>query len=190
MVETISKKALTKNKILNAALVMFQKEGFLGAGMRGFMKQAGLTIGGFYTHFKSKEDLFVKVVSEMFLKYRTQTDEKLNGLEGRSWVEQFLELYLGEKHKDAKLSEGALHLIAVDIPRVGTAARRNFEIELKVSLSRIEHHLKIAKHPKPRETAILIMSLLIGGTSLSDAVQTKELSAEILKACRNTVLES
>lgn len=175
-----SKEQGTRKKILSAATQTFKKKGYSGAGVREIMKNAGLTIGGFYSYFKSKEDLLCQVLQETLKEYREQTDEKLANKNGLAWLNVFIELYLGESHRDSLDRGCSLPSLIGDLPRIGGKSRMKFEGEFKLTLSRLGSHFS----QPPEASAIALLALCLGGLSLARGVKDKEFSNEILRSCR------
>ena len=68
----VEQKAETHERIIEAAARSFREHGSEGQGVARLMKDAGLTHGGFYRHFESKEDLYVDAITKAFKRRRTE----------------------------------------------------------------------------------------------------------------------
>lgn len=88
----------TRRRILDAAARRFREDGFDGAGIASIMADAGLTHGGFGSHFSSKRDLIDAVIRDGFDRAGERLDEMLAGLEGRAFLRAFVDAYLGTEH--------------------------------------------------------------------------------------------
>src|SRR5208337_3926131 len=82
----------TRAKILRAACRVFRRQGYHAAGVDKVMEEAGLTAGGFYAHFASKEALLAEALAPAAA--GALRDEPIEHLTGRAWAEAFVERYL------------------------------------------------------------------------------------------------
>ena len=99
----------TRAKILRAAGKVFRRQGYHAAGVDKVMEEAGLTAGGFYAHFGSKEALLAETLAPASAS--ALRDEPIEHLTGRAWAEAFVERYLGpaQPHQDrGRVSSAAL----------------------------------------------------------------------------------
>ena len=94
-------KEQTRAKILRAAGRVFRRQGYHAAGVDKVMEEAGLTAGGFYAHFGSKEALLAETLGPAAAEAGAARDKDLEGVAGDAWVEAFVERYLspGHRHK-------------------------------------------------------------------------------------------
>ncbi len=109
-----SHKPKTRIRIVNAASALFKKHGFENVTIDQVMAAAGLTRGGFYAHFKNKEDLFVACVENGMSLLSSPVLAKLRKAElsGDDWVTSFAELYLSRVHIDNPDTPCAIFQIA------------------------------------------------------------------------------
>src|SRR3954471_13811514 len=91
-------KEQTRAKILRAAGKVFRRLGYHAAGVDKVMEEAGLTAGGFYAHFGSKEALLAEVLTPAAAEARVPLDPDLDGVAGRARLEAFVESYLSRSH--------------------------------------------------------------------------------------------
>lgn len=179
-----SKKDQTHLRILEAAGKLMREQGYAGAGLQKIMNSAGLTVGGFYAHFQSKERLFANVISDSFRQTRENIARAVGNTSGRAWVKGVISEYLSPNHRTDIAGGCPMPALLSEIPRAGAAARQVFEKEFKVSLERFRERLE----EKNYQHAQVIMALMVGGISLARAVQDDGLADEILKSCREAAL--
>lgn len=119
-------KAKTREKIVRAALRRFNADGFAAATIDGIMADAGLTRGGFYAHFASKEELFAAAVARS--RRASPLIEAVPRLvaEGRLSVASVAEAYLCDLHRFDPEDGCALVATAADVIRAGEAARASY----------------------------------------------------------------
>src|SRR3954471_10083763 len=91
-------KEQTRAKILRAAGKVFRREGYHAAGVDKVMEEAGLTAGGFYAHFGSKEALLAETLARAAAAAGVPLDEDLEGLAGPARLQAFVESYLSRAH--------------------------------------------------------------------------------------------
>ena len=120
-------KAQNHENILSVAARSFREHGGDSSGIGTVMKKVGLTKGGFYRHFKSKDDLFVEAVARAF-------DEMGNGMvetaksapEGRA-LRAMIERYLSVRHANSPGSGCVLSALAPEFARKPVSVRRRIE---------------------------------------------------------------
>ena len=84
---TATKGSKTRQRILQAAAARFRRQGYVETSVNQVMRDAGLTHGGFYAHFPSKEDLFAEAVRHATDESGDWLESQVEGLEGGAWVE-------------------------------------------------------------------------------------------------------
>ncbi|KJE33910.1 TetR family transcriptional regulator [Thalassospira sp. HJ] len=204
-------KAKTRIRIVNAASAFFKKYGFENVTIDQVMAAAGLTRGGFYAHFKNKEDLFVACVESGMSLLSSPVLAKLRKAEkqGKDWVTSFAELYLSKVHIENPDLGCALPTLSAEVSRSGDLARAAFSKLVDQASGRLGW--KLAKEdgvpgmdkPIPvdgeaeqpdlpdgyREEATSMLAMMVGAVVLSRAVD--ETTAEdILAATRSTILQA
>ena len=91
-------KEQTRKKIVETAGRIFRRNGYHASGVDKVMEEAGLTSGGFYSHFSSKQALLAAALTEAGSESRQRVEKGIRGLSGRAWVKGFLGCYLDRKH--------------------------------------------------------------------------------------------
>jgi TetR/AcrR family transcriptional regulator, transcriptional repressor for nem operon len=169
-------KEATRQRIVEIAAAEFRRNGIEGIGVADLMAKAGLTHGGFYSHFKSKEDLVRAAMHEAASKsgFRRIAEE------GGS-LEELVRTYLRPELCDAPERGCAIAALVSEIGRHSLDTRK----ELTASVERLtgiiaERLPKGATHR--RKTAIGIFSAMMGALQLARSVSDKELSKQILEA--------
>jgi TetR/AcrR family transcriptional repressor of nem operon len=168
-----AEKALTHSKIVSVAAKRFRERGLEGIGVADVMKEAGSSVGGFYKHFVSRDELVIEALAEAFkdLDRWEREAEDLPAL---------LRFYLGEQHCDRPGAGCAITALAGDVRHASSGVRTVFTERVKHSLSYTADHMEGGDAESRRPRAILLLSAGIGGLSLARAVNDKALSREIL----------
>lgn len=176
-----AEKNLTHSKIVSVAAKRFRERGLEGIGVADVMKQAGSSVGGFYKHFGSRDELVIESLAEAFkdLDRWEQEAEDLPAL---------LRFYLGEEHCDCPGEGCAITALAGDVRHASTGIRTVFTQRVKHSLGYSTDRLEGGDAKLRRSRAILLLSAGIGGLSLARAVNDKALSREILAALREQLI--
>ena len=95
-------KARTRQKVLDEAAKAIREEGPHRLGVAGVMARAGLTHGGFYAHFPSKEAFVADAVAHMFEGGPTAMLEKVRGQPPRQALTGYIDFYLSRAHRDSR----------------------------------------------------------------------------------------
>jgi TetR/AcrR family transcriptional regulator, transcriptional repressor for nem operon len=94
-----AEKAKTHKRIVSIASKKFREEGLAGVGIAELMKEAGLTVGGFYKHFDSRDDLVAEAVSSAFGGWKRRVDAAASGGPSVS-LAKLIDNHLNEAHRD------------------------------------------------------------------------------------------
>jgi TetR/AcrR family transcriptional regulator, transcriptional repressor for nem operon len=172
------KAAENRQRIVEIASRMFREDGFDRAGIDAIMKAAGLTHGGFYCHFGSKEELAAEAVISALKR----------SLEKQSRHETLSDLvhaYLTEQHWASRANGCAVAALGADIARQGNGVRSCVTAYLRALLDQIVHLMKGGSASGRRKRAITILCGMVGALTLARAVNDAALSQEILEAARD-----
>jgi TetR/AcrR family transcriptional repressor of nem operon len=177
---TRERAAAHRQRILDVAGALFRERGFDGVGVADIMKGAGLTHGGFYGHFDSKDDLAAESCAAVF--GREGWAERLAGSPDPSFS-ALVRGYLSPRHRDEPGRGCLLAAAGSEASRQPRSVRRTFTEGL---LGRVETLRKLlpGSAAARREKALATMSGLVGALMLSRAVDDPKLSDEILEAAR------
>lgn len=162
---------------------MFRERGYEGVGVDSIMNEAGLTAGGFYAHFDSKEALFAEAIETALAEGRSARDGQSSALAGMDPLQALIKGYLSRMHRDQPAAGCPLPSLTPDVARSGEATRESYEQQFLRYLAAIEAILPEGTKHK-RETALGIAAQCIGGLMIARAVKDEKLSDQILKAGR------
>jgi TetR/AcrR family transcriptional repressor of nem operon len=182
---TADHKQKTRARILRAAGRLFRKRGIAATGVDTVMAAAGLTAGGFYAHFRSKDALVLEAIEAAGEDSYTSWYGRIEHLRGRAWAEAMFELYLSEEHRDALGNGCVLPSLGADVARGKPAGRARFERRVRGLFDYVTERTQ-AELGVTRAEVVAAIALAVGGLLLARAVQTEELSAEILRAARES----
>lgn len=182
MNQKTEQKQKSHEAILMSAATLLLERGIRASSIMDVMKGAGLTVGGFYGHFDSKEHLFTETI-------RSTAQTMWKGLLQRAAADtsrpaalSVLERYLSRKHRDSVESGCPLPSITPEVAREGEPYRGVLEGELGGFVQSFAD--MIGSGTGSREKALALISLMYGALSLSRAVRGTRLADEILEAAR------
>jgi TetR/AcrR family transcriptional repressor of nem operon len=178
----VEQKAETREGILTSAARLVRRKGIGGASVEAVMRGAGLTVGGFYAHFRSKEALVDAALERTMAQSRERLFKGLEADPPKTRLERIVRRYLSPAQRDA--GDEGCPLPAV-VGEVATTAPEHAEV-LEAELGRFAEALaqNLPAESSRRTHALGLIALLYGGLSLARAVKGTALSDELLKACR------
>jgi TetR/AcrR family transcriptional repressor of nem operon len=174
---------INREKILEVAGTLFRERGYDGIGVVDIMKRAGLTHGGFYGHFASKDGLAAEITSHVLGRERWL--ERLTGSPNPS-LSDVVRKYLTPRHRDDAGHGCLLAALGADVARQPRSVRHAFTEGLRGRLDALAHVLP-GRAAARRRKALATMAGLVGALVLSRAVDDPELSNEILDATAATL---
>jgi TetR/AcrR family transcriptional repressor of nem operon len=180
MNQKTKQKQESREAIAASAASLLRQRGIKASSVMDVMKGAGLTVGGFYNHFDSKEDLFVETLQKAA---RASWDRLLHSAKGdspRSRTLSVIRSYLSRKHRNCKDEGCLLPSTAPEVAREGGPYRSAFEQELSRFIKSFA--IMLDAGPESREKAVGLIALMYGALSLSRAVEGTRLSDEFLQA--------
>jgi TetR/AcrR family transcriptional repressor of nem operon len=187
---TADHKEKTRRRILDAASVVFRRKGFQGGSVDDVMAEAGLTAGGFYAHFSSKDELFAEAMRQAITDARVIRGADDESRIGAERIRSITRKYLSRAHR-AMVEEGCMMPpLLAELARQDEPARRGFEQKLVEIAKALEPHVSAAAEPADPDRAYAILATLIGGMTLARAAADEKLSDRILAACRRLINDS
>lgn len=182
-------KTETRGRILDAAARLFRENGYDGVGVDAIMSEVGLTAGGFYSHFPSKEALFCEAMATALAPGKTLRATASSQTAGTDPLVALIKGYLSRAHRDS-VGEGCpLPTLTTDVARKSDATRESYEQQFRRYVDEMESLLP-EDSPHARELALAVVAQCVGGLMLSRAVKDQKLSDHILKSCRDAALKS
>ncbi|MGA2612501.1 MAG: TetR/AcrR family transcriptional regulator [Spirochaetia bacterium] len=177
-----SRKDRTRQKIEGAAARLLRRDGIKGASVRKVMAAAGLTGGGFYAHFSSKERLMQDAFSWAAREKRKLLAVSLGDARGASYVERFLRAYLTRDHRDNPQTGCPYAALLSELPRSGRAVRARVRAEFSRGVKAFADRLEGRSPTEARRMAILTLCLAFGALSMSRTLAGYPEADELLEA--------
>src|SRR5262249_11358533 len=155
-------------RIVNTAAKLFREHGFDGIGVADIMKSAGLTHGGFYGHFASKDDLAAEASARALEKSLARWDALAKA--DRNPLEAIVASYLSEAHRDRPGSGCAIAALGSDAARQGAGVRRAVTVGLEKLVERLAH-LFPGRPKEKRQRALAGFAAMVGAVVMARAVE-------------------
>jgi TetR/AcrR family transcriptional repressor of nem operon len=165
--------AENRSRILEAAGRLFRASGFDAISVADVMKAAGLTHGGFYGHFSSKDDLLAKTLAHVLAADASEDGD----------FSAYLDAYLAPEHRDNAAAGCPTAAMAADVRHQAPAARLAMTEGLRSQIDRVSAALP-AGAANRRSAAIGSWAAMVGAVILARAIDDPALSNEILKQTR------
>ena len=180
------RKRETHERILKTAGVIAKREGLRAASVPRVMHGAGLTVGGFYSHFPSKTAMDVEILRSM-LGGPARWTSGLEAWAGLEWTERALKRYLTRDHRD-NAKGCAFPAVLSEVATSSDGVREACAEALEARVKTFETQAPPVAGCSSRERALATMALTIGGLLLSRATRGRPISEELLGACRKWAL--
>ena len=178
----------THARIVRKASVRLREKGAHGIGVADLMKEAGLTHGGFYAHFDSREALVIEAFNyamdramERWRKVAEQTPPEKR-------LATVVDLYVTALHRDDPGHGCAVPALGAEIARESAKTRKAFAIRLEEMIGLMADQILDVPRQNARRQAIATIATMMGTMVMSRIAGTGQISDEILSAGREAVL--
>ena len=175
-----------REKVVEAAARLFRERGIDGIGVAELMKSVGLTHGGFYGQFGSKEELVAEACAWAFERSAAKW-QRTAAAHPRTATGAIADFYLTPEHRDRPGSGCAAAALAGDMAREGVHARQAFTQGVRDLVGVLAAGSGAATPRKRRGDALATFSTMLGAITLARAVDDPELADEILAAARQSL---
>jgi AcrR family transcriptional regulator len=170
---------VTRKRILAAASRLFQEHGIAAVGLARIMAEAGLTVGTFYTHFKSKEALLREALLQSLDARHEELEQTLHAAD----LELVVRAYLSPEHRDASGTGCPVAALASEVARHPRATRNTFASHNAATLDTLAAWLSSRQGKAVgRAEAAAVLGLLAGTLQLARATPDRAESDAVLEA--------
>ena len=181
-------KAETRARVLKEAAKEIRAKGPDNVAVAGIMARAGLTHGGFYAHFPSKDALVGEAIGAMFADAGARS-AKIDGADDpRVALRAFVDFYLSPVHRDSRHRGCPLPTLSGDFARSEPATRDRFEAGVVGIAARLALPLATLGHSDADAEAHALLAQLVGGVALARAVGDPALSDALLADTRASIV--
>ncbi len=180
-------KGQTRERILKAAAAVVRTKGVDSVGVAEVMADAGLTVGGFYTHFKNKEDMIAHAIIYAFEERYARRLDLIADLPPAEALNHFIADYLSERHL-ANVAHGCpVPALVSDVSRSDLVVKAGFTQKVDRVITLLGVWLEKMGWPAPYDTAMSVASEMFGAVSTARAVDDDRRAEAILAASRRAI---
>ena len=180
-----SRKEATHERIVETAARAIRRGGYRGAGVADIMKEAGLTHGGFYAHFESREGMLAEAADRA----GADTVAFLAGVAAaappKQELDAMLRAYLSKEHVESAETGCAVAALGSEMPRQAPKVRRAATHRIKEMIDLVARQLPDWGRPGAHERALVTVATALGALILARAVDDPKLSDAVRRAALN-----
>ncbi|WP_090452592.1 TetR/AcrR family transcriptional regulator [Dyella sp. OK004] len=181
---TRSKEA-THDRIVDAAARAIRRSGYNGTGVADIMKEAGLTHGGFYAHFPSREAMLAEAADRAGSESVAMMERIAAESPSPLTLQAMMQAYLSEAHVAAVETGCATAALGSEMPRQAPEVRRAATRRIKEMIDLVARQSPDWGQPGAHEHALVTVATMVGTLILARAVDDPKLSAALRKATLN-----
>ncbi len=180
-----------RERVLDVAAKLFRERGFDGIGVAELMKNAGLTHGGFYGQFDSKEELMVEASDRAFQQSIAswyQLADYANAREAGSALKVITRAYLSKKHRTEPGLGCVMATLGIDASRQSLPIRHRLTQGFRSLVDLFAGLVAYESEAVKREKSLAIVASLVGAMVIARAVDDEALADEVLQAVSKSIL--
>ncbi|WP_434026463.1 TetR/AcrR family transcriptional regulator [[Pseudomonas] boreopolis] len=182
-------KQRTRELVLKEASKAIRRDGPGKVGVAALMAKAGLTHGGFYAHFESKDDLVRAAIAYMFDEQYVRLLQRIENERPEEGLRDFIVRYLSLAHRNHPEKGCPVAALSNDVGRMSAVIRKQFDAGMARMLGVVAGALRHLSVPSPDVLAASILAEMVGAIAMSRALKDEELSEAVLSASRQSILE-
>jgi TetR/AcrR family transcriptional repressor of nem operon len=180
-------KAANHERIVGVAAQRIRERGTDQPGVAEIMRAAGLTHGGFYKHFGSRDELIDEAVA-LALTENELAAEQLLASAGGDPMAAFADWYVSTAHRDDPGTGCGVAALGPDVSRIGGAAQEAYRAQVDRYLAHLQT-LTGGDDPDSRRDALITLSMMVGALVIARGLGSIERSDELLDTVRKAVRE-
>jgi TetR/AcrR family transcriptional regulator, transcriptional repressor for nem operon len=177
-----TKKETTHERIVEVAARAIRRSGYDGMGVAEIMKEAGLTHGGFYAHFQSREALLVEAADRAGADAVELFEQISASAPPEQALTYMLRAYLSREHLEGVENGCPVSALGSEMPRQTPAVRHAATRRIKEMIDLIARQLPNWGQPSAHEQALVAAAIMVGSMVLARAVDDRKLSDAFLNA--------
>lgn len=175
-------KEATHDRIVDAAARAIRRSGYNGTGVADIMKDAGLTHGGFYAHFDSREAMLAEAADRAGGESVAMMQQIAASLPPQQALMAMMEAYLSKEHVDSIETGCATAALCSEMPRQAPEVRRAATRRIKEMIDLVARQSPDWGQPGAHERALVTIATMVGTLALARAVDDPRLSETLREA--------
>jgi TetR/AcrR family transcriptional repressor of nem operon len=180
-------KAASHERIVGVAARQIRERGTDQAGVAEIMHAAGLTHGGFYKHFDSRDELIDEAVALALSENELQAEQLLASADGDPMA-AFADWYVTTAHRDTPGTGCGVAALGPDVSRIGGAAQEAYRDQVDHYLAHLQTLIG-GPDPDSRRDALITLSTMVGALVIARGLGRTERSDELLDIVRQAIRE-
>jgi TetR/AcrR family transcriptional regulator, transcriptional repressor for nem operon len=181
----LSRKEVTHERIVETAARAIRRSGYGGTGVADIMKEAGLTHGGFYAHFDSREGMLAEAADRAGADTVAFLTRVAAAATPKKALEAMLSAYLSKGHVEGRESGCAVAALGSEMPRQAPKVRRAATRRIKEMIDLVARQSPDWGQPGAHERALVTVATAVGALVLARAVDDPKLSDALREAALN-----
>ena len=177
-----SRKEGTHDRIVETAARAIRRSGYNGTGVAEIMKEAGLTHGGFYAHFESREGMLAEAADRAGADGMALLATVAAAAPPKKALEAILRAYLSKEHLDAVETGCAVAALGSEMPRQAPKVRRAATRRIKEMIDLVARHSPEWGHAGAHERSLVTVATALGALVIARAVDDPKLSDAVREA--------
>jgi len=182
-------KTQTRDRIVRNAARKLRAEGLSGPGVASVMKASGLTVGGFYKHFRSKDELFADAIAQAFSD-NEKVYASLQSVPREDRWKEIVRLYLSPEHCDHPDTGCPVAALAPEIARAKFSVRKRISGVMKERTDRWVEFMPGVTATERKQNFFVIFSAMAGAVSVACLLTEPADREKVLAGMRDHILHS
>lgn len=183
-------KTQTRDRIVRNASRKIRAEGLSGPGVASLMKASGLTVGGFYKHFKSKDDLLADAIALGFSEFGEKAQSSLKDVPREQWWKEIVRWYLSPAHCDHSDTGCPVTALAPEIARSKISLRKRIAAQMEGLTEQWVEFMPGATAAEREQNFFVIFSAMAGAVSIARLFTEPEARQNVLSGVQDYLLNS
>ena len=183
-------KTRTRDRIVRNASRKLRAEGLSGPGVASVMKASGLTVGGFYKHFRSKDELLAEAIAQGFAESNERISSSLQNVPREERWKEIVRLYLSPEHCDHPDSGCPVAALAPEMARAKPGVRKRISGLIKDRAERWVDFMPGRTAAERERNLLVIVSAMAGAVSIARILTEPADKQRLLASVRDHLLHS
>ena len=183
-------KTRTRDRIVRNAARKLRAEGLSGPGVASVMKASGLTVGGFYKHFRSKDELLAEAIAQGFAESSEKICSSLQNVPRAERWKEIIRLYLSPEHCDHADSGCPVAALAPEMARTKLGVRKQISGLIKDRGERWVDFMPGRSAAEREQNFLVISSAMAGAVSIARILTEPADKQRLLASVRDHLLHS
>jgi TetR/AcrR family transcriptional regulator, transcriptional repressor for nem operon len=183
-------KTRTRDRIVRNAARKFRAEGLSGPGVASVMKASGLTVGGFYKHFRNKDELLAEAIAQGFAESSEKIGSSLQNVPREDRWKELVRLYLSPEHCDHPDTGCPVAALAPEMARTKLGVRKRISSLIKHRMEQWVEFMPGRTAAERERNFFVILSVMAGAVSIARILTEPADRQKVLANVRDRLLHS